>query len=220
VLQDCEFCRVGGREIIRVDARIIASTNRDLAAAINRGEFREDLYYRINVVEIEVPPLRDRREEIPVLAQHFLEKFGRQAHRNVTLPPAVLEFFVAYDWPGNVRQLENIVRRLVVLGNVARVYEQVLRTLRDAPSRGPREQTTGLAEAPAPPVPSAPQLAGLREVARQAARTAERQALLEVLDKVHWNRVAAARMLKVSYKTLLTKINEYGFVSKPRASDR
>jgi two-component system response regulator AtoC len=218
VLQDGEFSRVGGREIIRVDTRIIASTNRDLSVAISQGQFREDLYYRLNVVEIEVPPLRQRGEEIGVLADHFLEKFNRQAHRKVRLPPEVRQFFIAYDWPGNVRQLENIIRRLVVLGNVPGVYEEVLRTLRVAPTGESRKRA---AESPEVPVSTSPAPspgvppAGLREVARHAARAAEQEALLTVLDKVQWNRVEAARKLKVSYKTLLTKISEYGFISKP-----
>jgi two-component system response regulator AtoC len=222
VLQDGEFPRVGGREIIRVDARIIASTNRDLPAAMSRGEFREDLYYRLNVVEIVVPSLRERREEIPVLVQHFLEKFNQQTNRHVVLPREVLQFFGQYDWPGNVRQLENIVRRLVVLGNVAGVCEEVVKTLQSVPSRAARERGEEAPSAPAPlpsVLSSGGRPTGLREVARRAAQAAERQALLEVLDEVRWNRVEAARLLKVSYKTLLTKINEYGFnSSKSRAS--
>jgi two-component system response regulator AtoC len=216
VLQDGEFSRVGGREIIRVDTRIIASTNRDLVTAINRGEFREDLYYRLNVVEIEAPPLRERREEIPVLTEYFLEKFNQQAHRRVTLLPGVMEFFVRYDWPGNVRQLENIVRRLVVLGNVPGIHQEVLNTLRGAPTR-PAQCGPGSPDehAMVPAAPSAEmQALGLRAIARRAAREAERRALQQVLEEVRWNRIEAARLLKVSYKTLLTKISECGLGSK------
>src|SRR5262245_59273901 len=220
VLQDGEFSRVGGRGIIRVDARIIASTNRDLPLAMTRGLFREDLYYRLNVVDIEVPPLRDRREEIPILVAYFLDKFNRQAHRHVTPPPEVLEFFARYEWPGNVRQLENIIRRLVVLGDVAGVYDEVLRTLRAAPTRDPREGAAGPSAVPVSPLPAqAPGVppAGLRAAARQAARAAEQAALLAALEQVRWNRVEAARLLKVSYKTLLTKISEYGLGAKRRS---
>ena len=218
VLQDGEFSRVGGREIIRVDTRIIASTNRDLVVAISRGDFREDLYYRLNVVEIEVPPLRERREEIEALAEFFLDKYNAQAGRCVTLPPDVMDFFVRYDWPGNVRQLENIVRRLVVLGNVAHIHDEVLNTLRGAPTRA-------ASCAPAPlvhhelassvsGVSSHVEGLGLRAIARHAAREAERRALQEVLAKVRWNRIEAARVLKVSYKTLLIKMSECGLGSK------
>jgi two-component system response regulator AtoC len=219
VLQDGEFTRVGGSQNIRPDARIVASTNRDLPLAIDRGQFREDLYYRLSVIEIVVPPLRDRREEIPILFDYFLDKFNRQAHRHVIPPAEVLAFFASYDWPGNVRQLENIVRRLVVLGNVAGVYEAVLKALRDGPTRQAQARSAGL---PAPPAGTSPvrssgiPAAGLRELARRAARAAEREALRTVLDQVRWNRVEAARVLQVSYKTLLTKITEHGFGAKPR----
>ena len=217
VLQDGEFSRVGGREIIRVDTRVIASTNRDLVVAISRGDFREDLYYRLNVVEIEVPPLRERREEIAALAEYFLEKYNRQAGRRAVLPPEVMDFFVRYDWPGNVRQLENIVRRLVVLGNVARIHEEVLNTLRTAPTRSTACHPGVLVhQEPASPMSpaSSHEGLGLRAIARHAAREAERRALQEVLAKVRWNRIEAARVLKVSYKTLLIKMSECGLGSK------
>ena len=218
VLQDGEFSRVGGREIIRVDTRIIASTNRDLVVAISRGDFREDLYYRLNVVEIEVPPLRERREEIAALAEYFLEKYNRQNGRHAVLPPEVMDFFVRYDWPGNVRQLENIVRRLVVLGNVARIHEEVLNTLRVAPTRSAARHPGVLAHhepaSPMSPASSHAEGLGLRAIARHAAREAERRALQEVLAKVRWNRIEAARVLKVSYKTLLIKMSECGLGSK------
>ena len=103
VVQDHEFCRVGGRELIRVDIRVIASTNRNLELALANGEFREDLYYRLNVVEIHVPPLRERREEIPVLVSYFLDKFRRQYDRQLGLPPKAVTSFMDYPWPGNVR---------------------------------------------------------------------------------------------------------------------
>jgi two-component system response regulator AtoC len=217
VLQDGEFCRVGGREVIRVDTRIVASTNRNLEAALGTGQFREDLYYRLNIVEIDVPPLRTRREEIPILTRHFLNKFTQQSQRDVEVPPALLEFFVGYDWPGNVRQLENMVKRLVVLGNVARIDEEIMATLRSARSR-PLADGAHPANAPVPtPAVDEPVL-GLREIARKAAREAERRALSEVLDRVRWNRLEAARLLKVSYKTLLTKINECGLNASPSRS--
>jgi two-component system response regulator AtoC len=214
VLQDSEFFRIGGREIIRVETRIIASTNRDLEAAIAAGQFRSDLYYRLNVVEIRVPPLRERREEIPHLVRYFLARFARQASRDVSLTPEVLEAFQAYPWPGNVRELENVVRRLVLLGNIPHVYESILAALRSKTGVGAaveevRAVRRPLAEA-ARPAPEVDLSRGLREIARAAAREAERQALLEVLERVHWNRRAAARLLKVSYKTLLSKISECG----------
>src|SRR6266850_5002125 len=129
VLQDREFFRIGGRELIQADTRIIASTNRDLQAALRLGQFREDLFYRLNVVEIHVPPLRERREEIPALIEHFLTKFAEEGGRRVEVAEPMMKLFIEYHWPGNVRELENLIRRLVVLGHVNRVHDEIITTL-------------------------------------------------------------------------------------------
>jgi two-component system response regulator AtoC len=217
VLQDLQFSRVGGRELIHVDVRVIATTNRDLEAAIRDGQFREDLYYRLYVVEIHVPPLRERREMIPGLAQHFLAKSNRQYQRHVTLGSDLLALMEAYHWPGNVRELENFVRRLVVLGNAERAREDLVRRV-DAAGRRLSSVASSLEPRSSLPPPITVTAAGLdlKEIARRAAREAERKALLEVLDGVRWNRAAAARILKVSYKTLLSKLTECG-ISPSRA---
>jgi two-component system, NtrC family, response regulator AtoC len=222
VLQDLQFSRVGGRELVHVDVRIIATTNRDLEAAIRDGHFREDLYYRLYVVEIHVPPLRERREMIPALAQHFLAKSNGQYGRQVTLAPDLLALMEAYHWPGNVRELENFVRRVVVLGNPDRAREDLADRVEAAGRRHRGVATPGSSE-PGPflPLPVTIGTVGLdlKEIARRAAREAERKALLEVLDGVRWNRAAAARILKVSYKTLLSKLTECGISpSRPRPS--
>ena len=192
VLQDFRFSRVGGYGSIDVDSRVIAATNRNLEEAMARGEFREDLYYRVNVVEIRVPPLRERREEIPGLASWFLEKFNAQYGRQKQLSPETMTHLQQHAWSGNVRELENVVRRLVVLTDAEGEIEALVARGGNghAPVRQPAE--------------------GLREIARRAAREAERMALKDVLDRVHWNRAAASRMLKVSYKTLLHKIVDCG----------
>jgi transcriptional regulator with GAF, ATPase, and Fis domain len=117
VLQDLRFSRVGGYAQIQVDARVIAATNRDLEAAMSRLEFREDLYYRLNVVDLRIPPLRERREEIPGLAAWFLDRFNVQYGRQKRLLPETLALLEEYSWPGNVRELENTIRRLVVLAD-------------------------------------------------------------------------------------------------------
>jgi len=213
VLQDQEFSRVGGRELIRVDTRILASTNRNLEVALAAGQFREDLYYRLNVVEIRVPPLRERREEIPILVGVFLEEFQRQYGRKVVLPPEAIRCFTEYPWPGNVRELENFMKRLVVLGNVAKIQEELLSGLRNHDGNG--SKGAGADATPNPPAQSGPSV-GLRELGRRAARAAERKAIEEVLEQVRWNRSEAARVLKVSYKTLLTKITQCGLASKQR----
>jgi two-component system, NtrC family, response regulator AtoC len=208
VLQDLAFFRIGGRELIKVDVRVVASTNRNLELALENGQFREDLYYRLNVVEIQVPPLRHRREEIPALATLFLKGFNRQYRREVTLSSNVLELFTAYSWPGNVRELENIVRRLVVLANAKQVCDELLTRL--------RMQSQPVADRLPDRIPDRIEVppsnggVGLKEIARQAALDAERRALLEVLNRVRWNRTEAAQILKVSYKTLLNKITECG----------
>ena len=197
VLQDFRFSRVGGDGWVDVDSRVIAATNRNLEEAVARREFREDLYYRVNVVEIRVPPLRERREEIPALAAWFLEKFNTQYGRQRQLSPETLTHLQQHPWSGNVRELENIVRRLVVLTDVEGEIEALVTRGRngDGPVRLPTE--------------------GLREIARRAAREAEHKALEHVLERVRWNRAAASRTLKVSYKTLLRKIVDCGLVAPP-----
>jgi two-component system, NtrC family, response regulator AtoC len=192
VLQDFRFSRVGGHGVIAVDSRVIAATNRNLEQAMARREFREDLYYRVNVVEIRVPPLRERREEIPGLALWFLAKFNAQYGRQKQLSPETMAHLQQHPWSGNVRELENVVRRLVVLANVEGEIEALV-------TRGRNGHV---------PLPQPAE--GLREIARRAAREAERKALADVLERVHWNRAEASRMLKVSYKTLLHRIVDCG----------
>jgi two-component system, NtrC family, response regulator AtoC len=209
VLQDFQFSRVGGLELLQVDTRVVAATNRDLEAAMGRGEFREDLYYRLNVVEIKVPPLRERREEIPALASRFLARFNSQYGRQKQLMPETLARLTEYSWPGNVRELENVIRRLAVLGNVEQAMEALM-----SPNRNGHNGYHGHNGHGSVPPPIAAE--GLREVGRRGARDAERKALLEVLDRVSWNRTEAARILKVSYKTLLKKISECGLTPPVR----
>jgi len=192
VLQDRAIARVGGRASFAVDVRIIAATNRDLELALRRGDFREDLYYRLNVIDLRIPPLRERKEEIPVLAARFLESFNKQYGKNKTLSPVLLHQLVSYDWQGNVRELENVIRRLVVLRSTEQAFE-------------PRPAMRSASIAPSVAIEE-----GLREIARSGAREAERRALEEVLTHTRWNRAQAARTLKVSYKTLLNKIAECG----------
>jgi DNA-binding NtrC family response regulator len=149
-LQDLHFSRVGGHELLGVVTRVIAAANRDLEESMARGEFRTDLYYRLNVVEITVPPLRERREEIPELASRFLARFNSQYRRQKQLMPETLARLTGHPWPGNVRELENVIRRLVVLGDSERPIEALMtrgRTgttgtarRRDRPSRRPASE--------------------------------------------------------------------------------
>jgi two-component system response regulator AtoC len=205
VLQDLTFSRVGGHEMLEVDVRIVAATNRDLELAIARREFREDLYYRLNVVEIAIPPLRERKEEILPLASRFLEAFNRQYGRTKVMTREIERKLLDYRWPGNVRELENMMRRMVVLSDTIHVFDALA-----GDQRGARSVA-------APGKPFA--IDTLREIARNGAREAERKALAEVLERVNWNRAEAARVLKVNYKTLLNKISECG-LKPPEATPR
>ena len=193
VLQDGEFARVGAAQVTHSDARVIAATNRDLEAAVRAGQFREDLYYRLNVISIRVPPLRDRPEEIPVLVDHFLRRFNAEYERSVAMSDATLGTFTGYAWPGNIRELENAVRRMVVLGS-AGLIDPEARAATTAPAftRSPLGQTS------------------LKTIAREAAREAESAVIRAALDRVKWNRTKAARQLQISYRTLLNKIGGYG----------
>src|SRR2546428_1610761 len=205
VLQGGESARVGGEKIIDTDVRLIAATNRDLEASMCAHQFREDLYYRLNVIEIRIPPLRERREEVPGLVDFFLKKFNAQYGRSVEIPSETLRVFVDYHWPGNIRELENAVKRVVVLGTSRPVHTEIVGNI----NRGPRVSTPGAPTLATTVVsPDAP--ISLKEIARQAAREAERVAIKEVLDRVHWNRAKAARLLQISYKSLLYKIEQCG----------
>jgi len=207
VLQDGEFSRVGGEKIIDTDVRLIAATNRDLEASMRIHQFREDLYYRLNVIEIRIPPLRERREEIPLLVDYFLKKFNVQYGRAVDVPPDTLRAFVEYEWPGNIRELENAVKRIVVLGSARPVHVEIVGNLSRGTRPVPRPGVAALEVRPSPDTPIS-----LKDIARQAAREAERVAIKEVLDRVHWNRAKAARLLQISYKALLYKIVQCGLV--------
>src|SRR5215468_8773006 len=235
VLQDREFARLGSGRDIRVDVRVVASTNKDLEKAVAQGLFREDLYYRLNVVNILVPPLRERPQEIPVLAQHFWDKYSRQYNRQrLHLSRDLIQRFQAHSWPGNVRELENLVKRIVVLESEEFV-KQELTPRETPPPAGPvtvRNGVVAQTPAPWPAPPEAPEDSpgraaplwtpgvGLKEVARRAAREAEHVVIKHVLDEVRWNRVEAARRLKISYKALLYKIQMYELASVKSAGKK
>jgi len=192
VLQDGEFSRLGGERDVRVDVRVLASTNRNLEQAVEAGTFRDDLYYRLNVVNLTVPPLRERREEIPLLAEYFLRKYNEQYNRRVSaLSAKTLAVFRAYPWPGNLRELENIVKRVVVLESEEFLAQEL-------------KSGMGEARAPADPPP-----VGLKDLARRAARDAERVAIHDTLRQTRWNRMQTAKLLQISYKALLYKMQEY-----------
>ena len=199
---------MGGKRPVRVDARVLVATNRDLEAAIRQGTFREDLFYRLDVVTIRVPPLRERKEEIGPLVRHFVAKYRDRYEGGLAEVPAdVMERFHAYDWPGNVRELENLVRRLVVLREPAMVLGEL------APPP-PRPAAANLPNAAANGVRAGtlhatlPEDAPLKLVSRRAALIAEREAILRALVRTGWNKRKAAKRLQISYKALLYKIKD------------
>jgi DNA-binding NtrC family response regulator len=195
VLQDGEFSRLGGKRPVRVNVRVIAATNKKLKEAVLKGEFRNDLYFRLNVIKLEVPPLRERREDIPLLCNYFLEKYRERYQSPVQqFPKDLMETFLRYDWPGNVRQLENIVKRYLILP--------------DADVTG--ELRTASSEPVAQPVQTAN--VSLKEVAGHAAEVAEKEVVLRVLEETNWNRKESARRLKISYKALRNKLKKWQLV--------
>ena len=207
VLQDRQFSRLGSRQDIRVDVRVVAATNKNLRALVRVGGFREDLFYRLNVVEIHVPPLRERREEIPVLIEHCIAHNARAYGRPVShISPETLRQLMDYDWPGNVRELENLMMRVAVLGADRFIAEELAT---ESPATAP-SATTEMPETVSASAPDPFEGMGLREIALQAAREAERIALTLTLERVRWHRLEAARRLRVGYKTLLAKIKEHG----------
>ncbi len=209
VLQDGEFSRLGGDGDVKVDTRVIAATNRNLEEAVGDGSFREDLYYRLNVVTVQIPPLRDRKDGIPLLVDYFLNKNNEEYRKSVqALSPETMEVFMKYHWPGNVRELENMVRRMVVLGNEQAVLEEI--AVRDEPAL-PEEEPGDLLDLGALGADfSDGQGIDLKAISRRAAQIAEKRVIERVLQQTRWNRKEAASRLQISYKALLYKMKENG----------
>jgi two-component system response regulator AtoC len=231
VLQDREFTRLGSNRPVSVDVRIIAATNRELEQMIRQGQFREDLYYRLQVIEIRVPPLRERRDEIIPLVEFFLIKYAARYGRPAAKPSSRLrEALQNYAWPGNVRELENVIKRFVILQDESLVLAELQRpraidlpapaingSAADHDARLDRDlpEPADVVSSHLDPIsldeggPSK-----LPDLARRAALTAEREAIQQALDRFRWNRRKAAQLLGVSYKTLLNKMKECG-ISAP-----
>ena len=216
VLQDHEFSRLGGKRDIQVDVRVLAATNKPLERAVEEGVFREDLFYRLNVVTIHIPPLRERREEIPVFLEYFLSRYSEYYSKH---PPKFGEYAVSrmmeYAWPGNIRELENLVKRYVIVGNEAQIIRELSThkpIVSSMPSDAADSAATALpAPATVPPIQSSGngaefEMPSLLEIGRRAAMQAEREAIERVLAQTRWNRRQAAKILKISYKALLNKL--------------
>ena len=209
VLQDGEFSRLGGEADVKVDTRIIAATNRNLEQAVRDGEFREDLYYRLNVVTILVPPLRDRIDAVPLLTEHFLRIYGEQyAKPTRGLSAETMQVLMSYHWPGNVRELENMIKRMVVLGNENAVLQEIqnqeagpMAKVSDDDSFDLSSIGTDLANGAG---------VDLKAISKRAAQIAEKKVIERVLGQTRWNRKEAAQRLQISYKALLYKMKENG----------
>jgi two-component system response regulator AtoC len=205
VLQDGAFSRVGGRTTLKADVRVLAASNKDLERAVADGRFRDDLYYRLNVIQITIPPLRERSEEIPLLIDYFVHRYAALYNRpGFQLTRTALERLLRHRYPGNVRELENVVKRTIVLND-----PDMVRT----------SAHSGLAEGVVEAVPRATpaDALSLKLVARNAARAAEREVIEQVLRQTNWNRVRAAKILKISYRALLYKIKDSGLSHVPSA---
>ncbi|MFQ5917924.1 MAG: sigma-54 interaction domain-containing protein [Candidatus Binatia bacterium] len=193
VLQEGEFQRVGGTDSIRVDIRVVAATNQNLEERIRSGNFRQDLYYRLNVVPIQVPPLRERNEDIPLLMSHFIDQCNQRMDRRIRgVSPQATAFLMAYTWPGNIRQLENVIQRMVV------VAKGEMLDVHDLPA-----EIRGVEEGPQDKVKD------LKDIARETAGLAEKSVVLDTLAQNGWNVTRAARSLGVSRVTLQKKMKTY-----------
>jgi len=207
VLEDGQFSRVGARSNMKVDVRVIAATNQDLERAVLASEFREDLFYRLNVVRIVTPPLRERPEEIPLLAAYFIQRYAKTFRREgFTLPPETMERLSRHSFPGNVRELENIIKRMIVLGDLDLTRGPLL----GGSANGEKTPAGNAVRAGA---------TSLKDISRKAAQAAERDAILKALDETHWNRLRAAKLLNISYRSLLYKIKDAGLDGQRRATD-
>lgn len=207
VLQDGEFSRLGGEADVKVDTRILAATNRNLEEAVADGSFREDLYYRLNVVTVHLPPLRDRIDAVPLLVDHFLTKYNAQYKKNLAeLTESTMKVMNEYHWPGNVRELENMVKRMVVLGNEQTVLQEI--AMRGKPLDQTKDsnedfdlETLGV---------DFSGCVDLKAISKRAAQVAEKRVIDRVLQQTRWNRKETAQRLQISYKALLYKMKENG----------
>jgi DNA-binding NtrC family response regulator len=203
VLQDGTFSRLGSRASVKVDVRVIAATNIDIKAAIAQKSFREDLYYRLNGFTLKMPPLRERIEEIPLLAQHFMRKVSLKYEcEPLPVSPALMQALSSYSWPGNLRELENTIKRYLVLADEQSIIDELNPWQRPGPAPSVGEATENDRS--------------LKHMVRNLKGGAEAAAIAQSLEGSGWNRKAAASDLQISYKALLYKIKQYNLSPPPR----
>ena len=205
VLQDQQFSRLGSRSVLKVDVRILAATNINIPEALASKRLREDLYYRLNAFTLQIPPLRERREEIPILLKHFMAQLSEQyARPPLPFSQEMLRACATYNWPGNLRELGNFVKRYLVLGDDKLAINELQ----------PRTDGSGAQFDPAPSRNGSEPTGGLKSLARSAKDEAEAEAIAKALDETNWNRKQAAALLQISYKALLYKIRQYGIAQQ------
>jgi DNA-binding NtrC family response regulator len=201
VLQDQTFSRLGSRSIIKVDVRILAATNINIPEALASKRLREDLYYRLNAFTMQIPPLRERKEEIPILLKHSMTRMAeRYARAPLPLSPSLLQACQNHSWPGNLRELNNFLKRYLILGDENLAVSELIPRNDGNGSGGVHGDSSGRAAEPG----------GLKSLARTAKDEAEAQAITNALEQTNWNRKQAAAILQISYKALLYKIRQYG----------
>jgi DNA-binding NtrC family response regulator len=202
VLQDQSFSRLGSRTMVKVDVRILAATNINIPEALANKRLREDLYYRLNAFTMSLPPLRDRKEEIPILLKHFMSRMSESyARPPLPLLPPLMEACLRHSWPGNLRELSNFIKRYLVLGDATLAASE----LQPRSDGGAGQHVDGRSAAAG--VDSS---GGLKSLSRNAKDEAEAEAIARALEETNWNRKQAAALLKISYKALLYKIRQYG----------
>ena len=215
VLQSGEFSRLGGTGDIKVNAWTISSTNHDLEKDITEGLFREDLYYRLNIIKIELPPLREIKEDIPILIEHFIEKHRRnlEIDEHLTLSRGMKELFQKYHWPGNVRELSSTILRLVLGSDPEAVESEILSSMESDGLALPMEffpqRSEGTARQEEHSKDKSDALRSLKDVKVEATRYIEKKAITHALNMTGWNKREAAKILKISYKALFYKIDDY-----------
>jgi len=193
-LQEKKIERVGGAKPINIQVRIIAATHRDLEKGVREGSFREDLYYRLDVVLINLPPLRERKDDIPLLVEHFLHRYSSESQGRLKyVPPMTLHFLMRYNWPGNVRQLENVIERAVIMGKSDAILSQ------DLPL-----EVQKLSEQPCPTLPSG------RFSLKERVAELEKELIAGALEETHWVQTKAARLLGISRRIIRYKMGKYG----------
>jgi two-component system response regulator AtoC len=221
VLQGGDFTPLGSEKPLQTDVWVIAATNRDLERDVERGHFRDDLYYRLSTIRISVAPLRTRPEDVPLLIDYYIKHYAQQfkGTHSPVLSPETLAKMAAYPWPGNVRELQNVLQRIIVLGESEEALDRMLTAaaIRPAATRSPARGGSSILMSMLAADGGEVDFSNLalKKIRKKATNQAEREVISFVLIKTGWNRSKASRILKVSYKTLLQKIEEFAIVPPP-----